>query len=1172
MVSSVRALWRLAIFLAAAFISGPLAVRGDGLGEDPANPRAFARDGESAEARGRGSPRPFILSPTYIFRGPADPETIRQRLSRPDLVILGLDEYERLVETSGAQLAPPRPPEAIIEAVRIAGLVEGGLADLSIICTIHIPGSDPVWIPIRLDGLTVTSAMEADRDLPLRVAGEPGPANGWAVQLQGQGVHEVEFRVLIPVRTDAGLRSLDLAIPPALSTRLQLDVPPGAVDAQAGLDEPLTITRTLGPSGPLDRIRSDGLRPRDRLSIQWRSDSGPDAIILPMLTARGDIALEVNRGVLLTQSTWSIQCIRGAARTIELRLDDRGDELLTAELDERPIPVGESFDPRTGLLTIELPEPLRAEDEARRLTLTTRRSLPTGIAARFAYRGFRLDQAIEQSGVVAVVQGEDLWVNAVAGRGLRQINPLTDLTESLRTRPKVVLAFRFIEQPFDLQIRSDPAPPQSRVAIRSTIAVDATLARIESELEYVVSRGRLQEIRLGIPEGLELRSVGPASVVESSHVVDEETVDAESPSGRTLLVRLTERARSSGASFRVRISGRQELVPSSTARIGLFRPETGSLQDHRLAVLAPPTIAVESRDAGRNGPFRTVGAPGAEETADWPRLVEPASESLSPELWLWTDVNARHLNVELASRSLDLHHETQVLAEIDLRRSDLRQETTCHVREGVLREVEVAVPPELEGRWELDGDEVATRERLGSEPDGGIRYRLVLSRRAIDLVRLRFLARLPIDPALSVGNATILEIPWIRILSGSASPTRVSVAADPGIRLATRGAAWGIAPSAAPGQDAISTLPVRFEWSGSPSDGGFPSLEATAPMPAELPSTLVSRLWLRSFEGPDGRRQDTAWYRVESHKGSFLVALPQGAELTRAQVGHDAVEPNRLEEGLRLRLPTEFSGTILVRLDYRVTPVRGRSAWQPPRLLAGGLVQEALWEVNIPWNRAVVGTPSGWVNENQWYWGGYVWKRRPAQTTEELAAWVGGPSVRGRVEAAEAGTNWGGYHAYMFGTSGDPIVMRPTIFSRALLVAVFSGLALALGFLTLIHSPASRIAVLAALASLGAASASLWPDITLLVLQSASAGFFLTAIAAATKRYVDRRRTSLPVFGDSSQSSELLAEPSSREGRGSSRQVGVPELGSDDSTVIRRRPATTIDYMPTIPRESGASE
>ncbi len=82
------------------------------LGEGPGlNPRAFAETGDQTD-RLPEQPAvtgPVVLNPTYIFEGPVDPETIRQRLGYPDLVILKGDEYLRLRAAAGTQETPPGP-------------------------------------------------------------------------------------------------------------------------------------------------------------------------------------------------------------------------------------------------------------------------------------------------------------------------------------------------------------------------------------------------------------------------------------------------------------------------------------------------------------------------------------------------------------------------------------------------------------------------------------------------------------------------------------------------------------------------------------------------------------------------------------------------------------------------------------------------------------------------------------------------------------------------------------------------------------------------------------------------------------------------------------------------------------------------------------------------------
>ncbi len=1035
--------------------------------------------------------------------------------------------------------------------------------------TLNEPG--PEWVPIRLDGQTVTSAREGERDLPIKTGAADQPLS-WHLEVQGIGTHRLTVSLLTAVRSDASGRRISLPVPIAATTRVRLDVPAGVDEALAGPKEPLQVTRMDDEDGRRDRLAAI-LSPRTALELSWRAGNESDFMGPPVLSAAGEIALEVNRGVLMTQSYWTIRCVRGTARSLALRLEDPGDELLTVELDDLPLPINEDvFDPSTGVVTIDLAnDPLLSGEEPRRLSLTTRRNLPPGITARFRFQGFPIDpitQALEQSGVVALVQGEELWVSATAGSGLRQINPLTELPDRMRTRPRIVQAYQFFEQPFELEIRSDPAPPLSHVEVRTTVAVEADTARVESEIDYSMTRGRLREVRVGVPMGLELGTVGPDTVVESWQAVDEEVVDTEAQSGRVVIVRLKDRmtSSSSGASYRIQMSGRQAIDGGPAVRIGLFRPLDGTFRQIRVAVLPARDIAVNLGDDGLGSSFLSLRDEALE---NWPRLTDLPPQGFGPAMWLWSDLNPPYLPLSVDVLSREVHHETVVTARIEPEQIELDQESVCHVRNGTLDRIEIAVPAELEGRWDLAGDEVTVRERLGDEGDGSTRYRLVLRQEAIDLVRLQFRSRLRLDPPLAEDRATALVLPRIRVLEGTALPTRVQVAADTGIKLAPRGEGWSTSTRTPTASDNEGGPPVRLIWTGTRSmtSSEAVSVLATAPSTVALPSLVASRLWLRTIEGLDHERHTTACYRVESNHGALSVTLPRGAELVRAQVGNDAAETQKITGGIRLDLKDQLAGPVLVCLEYRIPPEKATSSWSPPRLFEGGMVQETLWEVYVPWSRALVGTPRGWVGENRWYWAGYVWKRRPGLDADALVRWVGGPSVRGRVDNLVRETQRSGYHGYMFGCAGDPERLEPNVYSRAGLIGVFSAIVLAAGVVLLLVHSSGRLVGLIALAAPLALSATLWPDVTLLAVQASMAGVVMTLLAAFTKQQVDRRRSAV-VFGEAGSLSGLSPSGSGVLG-GSSRNAKVLDVGSDESTVIRRHPSTTIDFVPATGRAAG---
>jgi hypothetical protein len=255
---------------------------------------------------------------------------------------------------------------------------------------------------------------------------------------------------------------------------------------------------------------------------------------------------------------------------------------------------------------------------------------------------------------------------------------------------------------------------------------------------------------------------------------------------------------------------------------------------------------------------------------------------------------------------------------------------------------------------------------------------------------------------------------------------------------------------------------------------------------------------------------------------------------------------------------------VLVELDYTVAAGHATGAWGAPRLLDGGFVQQTLWEVRIPWVRAVVGVPRGWTDENTWVWDRYHFRRRAWQSASELAAWAGGvlaePST---VESGEE-TPGGDVQSYLFGQSGPPTDLGVWIASRGLLVGVCSGTVLLLGTVLIqVRRPSLRLAWAVLLALLLASATLVQPSVVLLVVQAALIGVLLSLLTALMQYLVHRRRH-VPVFGETSTRSGTVAP-------GSSLNLSFG-AGSDDSTQIRVRPiSSTAEHHPpaTVPPPIG---
>ena len=244
-----------------------------------------------------------------------------------------------------------------------------------------------------------------------------------------------------------------------------------------------------------------------------------------------------------------------------------------------------------------------------------------------------------------------------------------------------------------------------------------------------------------------------------------------------------------------------------------------------------------------------------------------------------------------------------------------------------------------------------------------------------------------------------VALPWIAFEGTGAGPARLEVSTMPGILFQENDPAWGRIPD--DGQPSRSGESPALAFVEGTGERGRPfTFKAMALEPVELPPLVVPRLLIRSVEGFDGTIRSRAQFWVETHGPVFPFAMPDGARWLAARVNGrvtDQVDFDATRPGYRLRFPADVgSRPVRVELEYQIPRLAGRSGWQPPRLLDGGIVLDTLWDVQLPWDRAIVGVPRGWSDENEWYWTGRIWKRGRGRTGPRWISGSAGPAPRRR--------------------------------------------------------------------------------------------------------------------------------------------------------------------------------
>jgi hypothetical protein len=175
-------------------------------------------------------------------------------------------------------------------------------------------------------------------------------------------------------------------------------------------------------------------------------------------------------------------------------------------------------------------------------------------------------------------------------------------------------------------------------------------------------------------------------------------------------------------------------------------------------------------------------------------------------------------------------------------------------------------------------------------------------------------------------------------------------------------------------------------------------------------------------------------------------------------------------------------------------------------------------------------------------------------TGTTLDRWVG-DAATGTAAAEPVGAGDDDTSHWLFSRAGAPTELDVWVLPRAGLVAACSGVTLILGFLAIFARIRFRTAwaIVAVLGLL--AAALLQPSVTWLFLQSAFMGAALSGLGLWIQRLLDRpKATGRPARESGSGTVPIVADSSHER---------PAIVGSDDSTAIRVRIPSTMDFIPS---------
>ena len=393
-------------------------------------------------------------------------------------------------------------------------------------------------------------------------------------------------------------------------------------------------------------------------------------------------------------------------------------------------------------------------------------------------------------------------------------------------------------------------------------------------------RGRLFEIEIVVPPGLQMTSVGPADLVESAILVAAQSLatgnDRLRESAQVLKIHLTPPGRDR-KSFSLQLRGQQRIGPEGAVKLGLFATRDGVSTASTVSVFADrevtfePDVESAQRDDSSGGAFR-LQSPRESSAA----TLASAPGERSPIAVLKSNQNPSWLSGRLTRHPLSITQDTKLFAHLTRHSIDVRQDTELRARHGSVRSLTVRVPLSRSEAWQVQSKETIRREELDQKAGDSRRYRLVFDPPILDSSLLTFRFQVPVEVAMANGDPVKMTIPWIGVEEGTSASTTVELTVAPGIKTTVDDAAW-ISPALDEGDPSGSNRSHRYRLSRPGAENAGFTFSAGLIDQVSLPPVVVPRSLLRTVLGVDNESRTHAWYWIESHPASVSFGLPDRA-------------------------------------------------------------------------------------------------------------------------------------------------------------------------------------------------------------------------------------------------------------------------------------------------------
>ncbi|MCA8922472.1 MAG: hypothetical protein KDD82_11725 [Planctomycetes bacterium] len=355
-------------------------------------------------------------------------------------------------------------------------------------------------------------------------------AGGYGIVVKGAGRVTTTARFAVPIQSAPGQSSFNLTLPSAALNEFRVTLP------QSGLRVKVDNALATEEQSPEGSDQTDvrayfGAAASAKVTWNPRPKEVEGVTRDPLLFASTEAALWVDEGSLQATVLVNYRIRQAPCDTFELSLP-AGYTLLSVVGDNmRSDPVPTEQPDGSQKIVIKLHEKV---SDAYALTVRMEAIREEG-KLEVSYPRVVAVGSERESGILAASSTQYLTLEPTPGRGVTQIDA-GGLTQTLakalryeRKEGRPPLVFRYLRQPYALNLRANPVEPEVEGKLQTLAVVRDDEVKLTSTVLYTIRKRGIFGARVLLPAGFELDEVGDERTVKDHRL--EEPTDEEKALG-----------------------------------------------------------------------------------------------------------------------------------------------------------------------------------------------------------------------------------------------------------------------------------------------------------------------------------------------------------------------------------------------------------------------------------------------------------------------------------------------------------------------------------------------------------------------------------------------------------------------------------------------------------------